>query len=457
MNERRPVSRTLVPTKPQRRLVSVFASTVAVAVLLAGCSSGPDQVGQSAKVDPKLGVKPSPRVVAMGEKVPKGGGRPMVGKPYVVAGKKYVPRLDPDYEKVGLASWYGNAFHGRKTANGEVFDSEALTAAHPTMPLPSYARVTALDTGRSVLVRVNDRGPFHSSRLIDISRRTADVLDVRRSGVAKVKVEYVGPAPVHGDDEAFLMASYRGPGEPRPGLAETMIASAEQLPGLAADATISVASAAVGLVSGSPATAETAPSGPRIPGDVLPPQRPILAGEGYVTVAMADPADYWSGGVQLASLQAPVVPSGYTEASFTVGPQPVAEGIGPAFETMLLPPQPPMRRSYAAERVEFAYAAVDGVAAGLPLSDLASRLEAKVRLGVPGTGPVLQAGVFSDGDNALRLAAALAGIGSVAVEAVTVEGRVLSRVRVSSLAVTPEEAVAAAERAGARGARILHR
>ncbi len=127
----------------------------------------------------------------------------MVGKPYKVAGKRYVPVLDPSYRAVGLASWYGADFHGRRTANGEVFDANALTAAHPTMPLPSYARVTSLTTGRSVLVRVNDRGPFHSNRVLDMSRRTAEMLGVRNAGIAKVQVEYVGPAPVNATTRAI--------------------------------------------------------------------------------------------------------------------------------------------------------------------------------------------------------------------------------------------------------------
>ncbi len=92
-----------------------------------------------------------------------------------------------------MASWYGDAFHGRRTANGEVYDMRSLTAAHPTMPLPSYARVTNLSNGYSVIVRVNDRGPYHGGRVMDVSSRVADVLDFKSTGTAKIKVEYVGP------------------------------------------------------------------------------------------------------------------------------------------------------------------------------------------------------------------------------------------------------------------------
>jgi rare lipoprotein A len=113
-----------------------------------------------------------------------------------------------------LASWYGDAFHGRLTANGEVYDVRGLTAAHPTMPLPSYARVTNLRNNRSVVVRVNDRGPFARGRIIDVSETAAEMLGFRRAGTAKVKVEYVGPARMDGLDHDMLVASYKAPGIP---------------------------------------------------------------------------------------------------------------------------------------------------------------------------------------------------------------------------------------------------
>ncbi|AOG08166.1 septal ring lytic transglycosylase RlpA family protein [Agrobacterium sp. RAC06] len=161
------------------------------------------------------GVKASPRVVASGP-IPKGGGRYMVGKPYVVKGKTFVPKENPRYDKVGVASWYGDAFHGRLTANGELYDKEHLSAAHPTLPLPSYARVTNLNTGSSVIVRINDRGPFHKGRIIDLSRKTADMLDMKHSGTGEVRVQYIGPARMDGHDMPYLMASYIRKGERGP-------------------------------------------------------------------------------------------------------------------------------------------------------------------------------------------------------------------------------------------------
>ncbi|WP_246723490.1 septal ring lytic transglycosylase RlpA family protein [Rhizobium sp. ARZ01] len=164
----------------------------------------------------EYGVKASPRVVREGQPVPKGGGRYQVGQPYQVRGKWYQPKEEPGYNKMGLASWYGSAFHGRYTANGEVYDKYHLSAAHPTFPLPSYARVTNLENGSSVIVRVNDRGPYSEGRIIDVSSKAAEMLDVKGKGTAKVRVQYVGKAPLDGHDMPYLMASYvpkgsRGP------------------------------------------------------------------------------------------------------------------------------------------------------------------------------------------------------------------------------------------------------
>src|SRR5271157_3220603 len=177
----------------------------------------------------------SPKVVADGQPVPKGGGQYLVGHRYNVAGHTYYPHEMTSYSAVGMASWYGAAFHGRRTANGEVYDMGSITAAHPTMPLPSYARVTNLDNGYSVIVRVNDRGPYHGGRVMDVSSRAADVLGFKGAGTAKIKVEYVSRASLEGSDDTMLMASLRTDGSPAhvDGVAEAaMVASAEPESGL---------------------------------------------------------------------------------------------------------------------------------------------------------------------------------------------------------------------------------
>ncbi|WP_160004103.1 septal ring lytic transglycosylase RlpA family protein [Rhizobium sp. 18055] len=165
----------------------------------------------------EYGVKASPRV-ADGNNIPKGGGRYLVGNPYVVKGKMYYPKEDFSYNKVGIASWYGSAFHGRLTANGEVYDQMHISAAHPTFPLPSYARVTNVENGSSVIVRVNDRGPYHEGRIIDLSNKSADMLDLQHSGTGKVRVQYVGKARMDGHDMPYLMASYVPKGSRIPGI-----------------------------------------------------------------------------------------------------------------------------------------------------------------------------------------------------------------------------------------------
>ena len=191
-------------------------------LIVANCASS----GKFAsRVDPKYGVSSSPRVVAFGEPVPKGGGTYRVGKPYTVAGRVYVPEEDTEYREDGLASWYGNDFHGRLTANGEVFDMGALTAAHPTLPMPCYARVTNLSNGKSLVVRVNDRGPYHGNRLIDVSNKAAELLEFKGNGVARVRVEYVGRAPLEGSDDRQLIATLRT-GAPAPSPSLVRVASA---------------------------------------------------------------------------------------------------------------------------------------------------------------------------------------------------------------------------------------
>ncbi|MEM7618915.1 MAG: septal ring lytic transglycosylase RlpA family protein [Pseudomonadota bacterium] len=142
----------------------------------------------------------SKRVVEYGQPVPKGGGVYKIGKPYNIDGVRYTPKEDRYYNKVGQASWYGAKFHGRYTANREIYDMDALTAAHPTLPIPSYVRVTNLSNGRRLVVRVNDRGPYANDRIIDMSRRSAELLDFKQKGTAKVRVTYIGKAPLNGND-----------------------------------------------------------------------------------------------------------------------------------------------------------------------------------------------------------------------------------------------------------------
>ncbi|MDD9992962.1 MAG: septal ring lytic transglycosylase RlpA family protein [Rhodospirillales bacterium] len=162
----------------------LLASLALCLLAIAGCS----EVELALHVVKKFNLetqeeKPPPRVAKPHYKL---------GSPYQINHVWYYPSYDPNYDRTGVASWYGPAFHGRPTANGERFDMNGVTAAHPTLPLPSRVRVTNLENGRQLELRVNDRGPFVDNRIIDLSRRAAQLLGFKRKGLAKVRVQYLG-------------------------------------------------------------------------------------------------------------------------------------------------------------------------------------------------------------------------------------------------------------------------
>ena len=153
---------------------------------------------------------------------PKQASAVRIGKPYQIKGRWYQPKYQPDYDEVGLASWYGDYFHGRPTANGERFDKDEISAAHKTLPLPSIVKVTNLENGKAMEIRVNDRGPFVGERIIDLSEGAARALGFRENGLAKVRVQFVRldgelrdplPAP------ATLIAAAEPPAPARPEIA----------------------------------------------------------------------------------------------------------------------------------------------------------------------------------------------------------------------------------------------
>ncbi len=149
---------------------------------LAGCSSN--------EVD--LDASPYSQAAA----IKNMGGSYKVGSPYEIMGQTYYPREDYKYSEVGIASWYGEDFHDKKTANGEDYDMNTLTAAHRTLPLPSIVKVTNLENGRSLVLRVNDRGPYAKNRIIDVSKRAAQLLGFQSKGTAKVRVEIMAKESV---------------------------------------------------------------------------------------------------------------------------------------------------------------------------------------------------------------------------------------------------------------------
>ena len=181
-----------------------FISLIPLVLLVVSCASSPERrfttptsnhgaVVYETGATPVSASAPGARVDATAL-IARSSAHQKVGNPYSVAGRTYYPVREDSYDRVGIGSWYGPNFHGRATANGEVFDQNLMTAAHTTLPIPSIAEVTNLENGRSVIVRINDRGPFVDDRIIDLSRAAATELDYIGRGLARVRVRYLGPA-----------------------------------------------------------------------------------------------------------------------------------------------------------------------------------------------------------------------------------------------------------------------
>jgi rare lipoprotein A len=438
---------------PQGRVMLKAATAVAAAALLASCATAPSKPAKRSKEyfsEKEYGVKASPRVVQYGQPVPQGGGRYMVGKPYTVKGRVYKPFEHKRYTAVGYASWYGSAFHGRYTANGEVYDMDGFSAAHPTMPLPSYARVTNLRNGRSITVRVNDRGPYASDRVMDLSSRTAEVLDMKHHGTAKVKVEYIGPARMEGHDQRMLLASYKGPGSSVSG--DTMLAMAPT-PALRAP-------------SANPAVVMAA----LVP---VPRARPDF----YEGGAAFDPAVAYNEGQPARRVVADAAAdaSGGTNygerslGSYKVN-SPVGFSDAEAIPASISSDEyaPPVRRSarssYAADMpVSPAQRAAADLAAGAAGKDkLQSALDAAVeRVASERSAdvPVIQLGVFSNLANAQAVAGRFTELGRVTATPITVGGKSLQSVRLvlADRSVSGEDAVRSVQAAGLPGAYLVTR
>lgn len=209
--------------------------------------------------------------------------RERVGPPYQANGQWYVPTPEPGYTQTGVASWYGPQFHGQRTASGEIFDQDALTAAHPTLPIPSLVQVTNLENGREIIVRVNDRGPFVDGRLIDLSRASADLLGFVDQGQARVHVRYLGPAPRRVTADGGVTAPSSAPVSPP---------SASQSAAVTQDGPVSLrpdGGVYADLGEDDLAGAPIAGAAPSVPS---PSSTPAGAGEYFVQVgAFSDPAN----------------------------------------------------------------------------------------------------------------------------------------------------------------------
>ncbi len=294
-----------------------------------------------------------------------------VGQPYQINGAWYYPKEDYNFDETGIASWYGTKFHGRKTANGEIYDMNALTAAHRTLPMPSYVRVTNLENGRSLVLRVNDRGPFARSRIIDISRRGSQLLGFQQQGTAKVRVQILA------DKSRALKARLQGQAE----LAKV----------------------------GSPITITRLPKA-KVAAETL---EPPPGGNSNAEVASAAPPP---------RLIAPP-PSAAPASTPMSAPAPGPQTGGPT-ETAL------------------AKSPVDG--------------EVNVQV-VPATNIFVQAGAFSQYENANKVRARLSAVGPVKISSVLIGGRDLFRVRVGPLTSVgaADKMLEQIARAGYPGARII--
>jgi len=184
-----------------------------LAGMLAGCSSSPDFPASSSRYTIEQDRAPSRDIVdinAIPEVVPEPVNRTMAGNrsPYTVLGKTYrVMASEEGYSERGVASWYGEKFHGHQTSNGEIFDMYRFSAAHKTLPIPSFVRVTNLENNRSIVVRVNDRGPFHGDRLIDLSYAAAVKLGYATRGTTRVQLEAIVPPMFDGESRSLVADS----------------------------------------------------------------------------------------------------------------------------------------------------------------------------------------------------------------------------------------------------------
>ena len=355
--------------------VSKGAAIVALAVMLAAC-------GEREHAPPA------------GQAAAPSRGYYKVGAPYQVEGVWYYPGPDYSYDETGIASWYGPDFHGKNTANGEVYNMNDLTAAHPTLPLPSIVRVTNLDNGRSIVVRVNDRGPYVRGRIIDLSRRAAQLIGMIGTGTAKVRVQILPDE----SRQAVLLAQQ---GE---------IPSAER-----------IASA----VPTEKVTAETLVPPPGVQAVPGPTPAP----------APARPAQPPPAPVMVASAQAAPLPA---QATPVAAPQPVESAPLAAAAAPGLSPMP-----------------VPAAAAADPVKGVLD--QAVITMPVKATSIYVQVGAFSQYDNANRLRAKLSTMGSTKVTQASVDGLPFFRVRMGP-ATTVDDADRLLDlvvRAGYHDARIV--
>lgn len=372
-----------------------------------------------------------------------GEGRWQVGEPYTINGMSFTPQEDYGYSEVGLASWYGRKYHGRQTANGEIYDMYKLTAAHPTLPLPSIVRVTNLENGAQLDLRVNDRGPFIPGRILDVSKAAADRLGFKTAGVTQVRVDILA-----GESRRLKQAMLNGGGQRfaaapppsatlRPAVANTRQISQRPAPGnfiTASAGSPTIASAPPPATLPQPGGFRVTPIDPIIPQVDGPPRRQASAAEH----AVIDPA---------FAPKSPAVASRLVATSqIEALPTPaVPAQAGPIATAPSLPPSP----GFATETdLPDAWTPLDMPPASVPrqAANQTPQLAALQTRSIgpftpafappPGrqTGLYVQAGAFGDPGKAARISDQLAAIGPALVAPVNADGRELYRVRIGPFA-----------------------
>ncbi len=339
-----------------------------------------------------------------------------VGAPYEIDGVTYVPAVDYNYDETGIASWYGPDFHGKITANGELYDMNQVTAAHKTLPMPCLVRVTNLDNGRQIIVRVNDRGPYARGRILDMSRRGAQLLGYEKTGTAKVRVQIMAK-------ESMIMAEAAKQGR-----------MSVDIAGLDPDQAPPLPEGTPGYTRPGP-IATALPPAPQLQPNVTPPSYRNPPPEIAQLPPTPRPLPSQSGTVQ------------YTEQQRLMLEQRIAEE--PATPSVAL-----VSEKALIQQDEAKGQMVKGTDVGgrfLPAPQIAAYQKVKP------SGIYIQAGAFGVAENAQRLQAKLAGVGKTDVSQATIDGKTFYRVRIGPVA-SVDQADALLNRvvaAGANGAKIV--
>lgn len=407
----------------ETRRCRALLAAVAATALLAGCAETEFAVDAAKSVGKQSATK-----------TPQGkGSYYKLGSPYKINGVWYYPEEDYDYDRTGVASWYGPGFHGRLTANGEIYDENDVTAAHPTLPLPSLVKVTNLDNGRELVVRLNDRGPYADGRIIDLSRRSAQMLGIEKTGLARVRVQVL-------EEESRQLAALA-----RQGITDmTQLAAAEVETVPAVEAVVQAEPAADYVTVPPKEQITPQPAATRVQVAKLDAAPAVATAPiGAVESQELPPLP----GTSVAAPPAATVEAVVTQPMALAAPQPIAPAVvvEPLQLAAVPAPSAPPQPQYVWGKDNMA-PVVDGpgpkaVAAPQVIEAVATtRADGSATIVAAGAATLyVQAGAFSQQQNADAARSMLSAIGPTLVTPVTVGDKQLYRVRLGPVA-SPEEA-----------------